>query len=227
MNKGVDLEKLREIPDPFAEQVAQSPRAAAPSRREASPTRGEVRLFRLAAAVAVVLYDVAWPALMERRPDLGTVPSSQLALQVAAPLLAAALAFGAVGRPTGLAFGEPKGRMLALVLSAPALFACATLMSAPAQHDPLFWRHVLGCFVVTVMLAAGPVTLGVLSFRNTFASLSAWRAAALGVASGGLACATMTFVCPNGDAAHILLGHGGILVLAGVIGALLRRIVRA
>jgi hypothetical protein len=227
MNKGLDLDKLREIPDPFAEQVARSPRPAAPSRREASPTRAQVRLLRLAAAAALVLYDAAWPAFIERRPDLGTVPSSQLALQLAAPLLAAALAFGAVGRPTGLAFGEPKGRMLALVLSAPALFACATLLSAPAHHDAHFWRHVVGCLVVTVMLAAGPVALGALSFRHAFASLPAWRAAALGVTSGGLACATMTFVCPNGDAAHVLLGHGGILVLAGVIGGLLRRIVQA
>jgi hypothetical protein len=227
MTKGVDLEKLREIPDPFAEQVAQSPRPAAPSRREASPTRAEVHRLRLAAAAAVVLYDAAWAVFIERRPDLGTVQLSQLLLQLAAPLLASALAVGALGRPTGLSFGEPKGRMLALVLSAPALFACATLLSAPTHHDALFWRHVLGCFGVTVILAAGPVGLGVLSFRNTFASLSAWRAAALGVASRGLACATMTFACPDGDAAHVLLGHGGILVLAGVIGGLLRRNMQA
>ncbi len=186
-----------------------------------------MRWFRLAAAGAVVLYDAAWPAIIERRPDLGTVSSSQLGLQLGAPLLASALAFGALGRPTGIPFGEPRGRTLGLVLSAPALFACATLLNASAQQDGLFWRHVLGCLVVTGMLAAGPLALGAFSYRHTFASLSAWRAAALGVASGGLACATMTFVCPNGDAAHVLLGHGAILVLAGVVGALLRRIVQA
>jgi hypothetical protein len=216
----VDLERFAEIPDPFADAATAPLLRVDPKPSVRSPTRSHVRMLRSIAAGAAILYDAAWPAIVERRKDLGSVSPSALALGLAIPLVAGALAMSTVGRPGDRGLGEPKARLLTLVIASPVVFAVATLLTAPdAVEGDRFWRQAFGCALVTALLAAGPLTFGVLAFRRAFAAASFWRTAAVGVASGALAAATMSIACPIGSAGHVLLGHGSMMVFAGVVGA--------
>jgi hypothetical protein len=229
MNDDLDLQRLAEIPDPFA-QAGQSPlRQLSPDRAIQSPARSRVLALRALALAAMVLYDVAWPVLVERRPDLRSVPPLELALGLVIPLASAALAATAFGRQGNRGLGEPTARLLMLVIASLALFAAGTLIFAPENAaGGRFWRQAAGCLLVTAVLAAGPLALGALAFRRAFAAASVGRSAALGVAIGALAAATMSIACSNSSAGHVLVGHGAIMLLAGAVGALLgRRILQA
>ena len=60
-------------------------------------------------------------------------------------------------------------------------------------------------------------------FRHAFVAASAWRSAALGVACGALGASTMTLACSHGEALHVIVAHGSMMVIGGGLGALLGR----
>jgi hypothetical protein len=224
-----DLDRLAEIPDPFADAARAPERPVHSEPMNRSPTRPRVGARRVVAVAGAALCDAAWVVFVERRPDLASVPYSRLAVGLAVPLAAAVLALTAVSRRGKLGLGEPKARALSLAIASPALFAVVTAFAAPpSAPDPLFWRHLAGCMMVTAVLVAGPLALGLWAFRRAFATGSVWRAAALGIAGGALAAATMSIACPISSALHIILGHGAILIVAAAVGALLgHRLCRA
>jgi hypothetical protein len=61
------------------------------------------------------------------------------------------------------------------------------------------------------------------AFRRAFVAASTLRSAVLGVACGALAASTMSIVCPHEGALHVLLGHGTMMVVGGILGALVGR----
>ena len=222
MNDDFDLERLADIGDPFAEDAkAPAPpmdRSRAPL---ASPTRARLRALRTIALAAALIYDVAWLVLHERRADLTSTSPGGLALGIAIPLTVAVLALGAAARSGARGLGIRASRVAALALGGPVLFAAATVLAAPPDTaDPLFWRHAAGCMAVTAILALGPMALGLWAFRRSFAAAATWRTAAVGVAAGALAAATMSLACPITTASHVILGHGLVMIVAGLIGAL-------
>jgi hypothetical protein len=220
----LDLDRLAEIPDPFASAAKAPERRVIPAQLPPSPGRARVRTLRVVALAGALLCEVAWVALVERRPDLASALSSRLVLGLAIPLATAALAFAAVTRRGAAGLGETKARVVTLAIGAPVWFAAATVVLSPTEApDELFWIHAAKCIGVTALLTLGPLTFGVLSFRRAFAMGSTWRGAALGVASGALGAATMALVCPIGSASHVLLGHGTMMVVAGAVGAILGR----
>jgi hypothetical protein len=224
MNDDFDLKQLADIGDPFAEDARAPVRPMDPARapRGRSPTRSRMRVLRGVALAAALFYDASWLLFHERRGDLTQQPPAGLALGIAIPLAAASVALaGAVRRgPRGL--GAPATRLAALAIGAPVLFALGTLLAAPPETgDPLFWRHAAGCMAVTGLLALGPLALGLWAFRHAFAAAAGWRTAAVGVAAGGLAAATMSLACPITTAAHVIVGHGLMMLIAGLAGALL------
>ena len=224
MNDDLNLNRLAEIPDPFEGSTRIPDRPMHPDRWPRSSDRRRVRGVRLAAAVGALLYDAAWVAWVERRPDLTTVSPSRLVFGLAGSLVAAMLALAAATRRGKAGLGETKARVVALAIGSPVLFTMATLLGTPAQaFDARFWGHAAGCVLVSALLATGPLALGALAFRHAFAIVSVWRTAALGLACGALAAATMTLVCPIDNAAHVLVGHGTILVIAGAVGTVLGR----
>lgn len=224
MNDDLDLDQLADIGDPFAED-ARAPirprdRSRTPPGR--SPTRARMQAIRGIALAAALFYDAAWLLFHERRGDLTQQAPWGLALGIAIPLAAASAALAAATRRGPRGLGAPAARIAALALGAPVLFAAATLVAAPPETgDPLFWRHAAGCMAVTGLLTLGPLALGLWAFRRAFAAAAGWRAAAVGVAAGGLAAATMSLACPITTAAHVIVGHGLAMIVAGLAGALL------
>jgi len=222
MRDELDLDRLAQIPDPFAETVGPAPPMTAPAGT-AAPTRAEVGRRRLIAAAAAVLYEIAWVAVVERRHDLASLPASTLGLGLLVPLGAAVVAFGAVSGKGRLGLGAPVLRLAFLAALAPVLFAVATVATSPRDDDGPFWGLAGRCMAVTAVLMVPPLVLAVLAFRRAFVTASVWRTGALGVACGGLAAATMSLVCWHSGALHVVVGHGAMMVAGGALGALLGR----
>jgi hypothetical protein len=172
---------------------------------------------------------VGWVVLVERRRDLGSLPAWSVALGLLIPLAAAALAFRAVSSKGRRGLGVPTSWLAALCTFPPALFVVATLATRPPDADAgHFWDLAVRCMGVTSVLTAVPLALGAGVFRHAFVAASTWRTAALGVACGALAAATMSLACWHDGALHIVVGHGTMMMVGGAAGALLgRRITRA
>jgi hypothetical protein len=224
MNDDRDMNRLLEIGDPFADD-ATVPLRPMPSKLPAtSPTRGHVQTVRTVAFVAAMLYDAAWLALRETRPDLPSLPPSAIALGLGIPLAASAIALGAATRRGRRGLGLPAAHIAALAIVAPALFVVATLLVAPAgDGDDLFWHRAARCMAAAAILALGPLGLGLWAFRRAFVAAPAWRTAAMGIACGALAAATLSLHCPVSSAWHVVVGHGTVMLVAGLAGAWLGR----
>jgi hypothetical protein len=227
MNDDLDLRCLREIPDPFAPSELPSSMGAPP--QGASPTRADRARRGVLAAAVVLAYQVGWVIVVERRRDIATIPTWTLALGLLIPLAASTLAFSAVSARGPRGLGVPAPWLAVLCTLPPVLFGVVTLATSPPDADAgHFWDLAIRCMGVTTLLTAGPLALGAWIFRHAFAAASTWRTAALGVACGGLAAATMSLACWHSGALHIVVGHGMMMLLGGAAGTLLgRRITRA
>ena len=222
MSDDLDLERMSEIPDPFRQPLGQASQGVQPAG--ASPTRRQVRRNRAIAAAAAVAYEVGWVLVVERRRDLGQLPAWTIALGLVIPLAAAALALVAVNGSGRRGLGAPAFWLAGLTLMPPVLFAVATLVTGPLDAgEGHFWNLAVRCMGVTALLTAGPLALGAAVFRHAFAAASVWRTAALGVACGATAAATMSLACWHIGALHAIVGHGAMMLVGGVAGALLGR----
>jgi hypothetical protein len=224
MNDDFDIDRIAEVPDPLAGVTdwPLPPRSAgAPA---ASPSRSRVGAMRVTALGAALLYELGWIAVMSKRSDLSSISAARLLTELSIPLGAALIALFAAAAPGDRGLGSPKGRLMTLALLAPIVFALATVVSAPADVDTeAFWPHAFRCFFWTVLYTAGPVALAAWAFRRSFAAAAGLRAAALGIACGALGAATMTLVCSTGTPAHVLVGHGGMMLVGAALGGLLGR----
>jgi hypothetical protein len=224
-----DLDRLKDIPDPFAGAAGAPLRAPPPKGMPASPSRAALRSERTIALVVAVVYEGLWLLLVEHRADLGVASRLGLAIGLGVPLGACVLALGAAMRGGGLGLGGSARRLAALAGASVAVFVVGTMMFAPADTEGArFWGHTLQCMAITCGLAAVPLALGVWAFRRSFVASSRWRGACLGAAAGGLAAATMSILCSTDGAAHVLLGHGVMIVVGGLAGAVFgERVMRA
>jgi hypothetical protein len=223
MKPDFDIDRIAEIPDPLAD-LAQAP---LPPRRPpplSPPTRGHVVQRRAVALAAAVATQFMWLAVFNKRADLATVSRSVLLGEIGFPLAAGAIALGAAVAPGPRGLGESKERLLPWVLLAPAVFVVATFWSDAGGGDSesFFW-HAARCFLYTSLFALGPAFAAAWTFRRAFAAAPGWRAAALGIACAGLGASTMGVICATGSTAHVLLGHGSVMLAGGIAGALLGR----
>ena len=225
MSDDLDLKQLGNIGDPFADEAEAPARpmsaATLPRAARRSPTRARVHALRLFALVAAVSFDALWVVVHETRPDLGSAPASEIVLGLALPLAAAALALVAAVRTGPRSLGLSARTVAILVAAAPAVFAVATLVAAPAASDPLFWAHAAKCMKATLGFTLLPLGLGLWAFRRAFAATATWRTAGIGLASGALAAAAMSVACPLTYASHVLLGHGLVMLVAALAGAII------
>jgi hypothetical protein len=229
MKDPFDIHSMGDVPDPLAaiDEWPMPPRRAGALAE--SPTRGHVSAARAFALGAALLYEVAWVFIMTKRHDLPTMSRAVLAIELVIPLVAALFALAAATAPDARGLGAPKGRTMVLALLAPAIFIGATLLVSPADVDTEpFVAHAFRCFVWTAVYSAGPMVLAMWAFRRAFVAAAGWRSAALGMACGAIGALTMSLVCSVGSPAHVLVGHGGMMLVGAVVGALLgRRVGRA
>jgi hypothetical protein len=222
MKDPIDIDRITDVPDPLA-GISDWP---LPPRRsgalEVSPTRSRMATMRATALGGALLYELACIVIMSKREDLHTMSRAVLLTELAIPVVAGLFALTAAAAPGALGMGQPKARLTTLALLAPVVFIVATLVASPRDVDSEpFVSHALRCFAWTALYSAGPIVLAAWAFRRSFVAAPAWRSAALGLACGAMGAATMSLVCSVGTPAHVLVGHGGMMLVAGIGGALL------
>jgi len=230
MAPNFDIDALGRIPDPYGAEGRPVPSPPVVAAAGAAPTRAQRRRGRALALAGALGYEVAWTIVVERRADLDAVPALGLALGLGFPLLACALAASAVLRRGPRGLGASPAYLSAAVLLGPLVFAIGTWLVAPHQAETadVFWSRALRCIRMTAVLAAVPLALGMLAYRRAFVAAATARTTALGVGCGAIAAATMSLVCSDGAAEHVIVAHGAMMLVAGALGALLgRRFARA
>jgi hypothetical protein len=226
-----DLDLLSRVPDPFSSQEGgqdgTGPLPAPPALpTAASPARAD-HARRLGVVVALALvFQAAWVALASHKLPLDEYSLHHLVFGLGLPLVAAGLT-GVIATSRGRrGLGVSASWLGAGMAAATLLFVGLTLATAPADHDAsamAFLDRAMRCVVQAVVL--GAVALGLVSyaFRRAFVTASTWRTAALGVACGGLAAATMSLACFHREAMHVVVGHGAMIVVGGIVGAIVGR----
>jgi negative regulator of sigma F NrsF-like protein len=125
----------------------------------------------------------------------------------------------------------PRGQVLPLRRAAGArvLLAWALMLGAlvAAGHamtpDPAFGRSAVSCLVVGALVALTPAALCLLLLRRAL-DVGGWRVGALvGGAAGALGGLSLELHCANTHVAHVVLAHGGVILLPALLLALVLR----
>lgn len=207
----------RSLPPALERAIAQDPPRA---RRLASPWQRLLWLGPLA------LFLVWWvPAHFGLRHDAVRLGpwlargGSSLQLLGGLALLAAALVEAIPGRQL------PRRRLLALTLGALALFVGLTLATdlatgtaVPAGREA---RYVEVCLGRPPLFAAPLVALALLLAFRAFPVRPALAGALAGFGSGLVVDAGWRLFCEVSDPRHVLLVHGGAILITGLVGAIL------
>ena len=227
-----DLALLSRVPDPLAPEDDGGALPAPPVLpTTAAPTRADHRR-RLWVVVALALVvQAVWITLARHKLPLEEYSMHHLMFGLGLPLVAAGLTWAIANRRGRMGLGAPASWLGASMAVATLLFVGLTLATAPADPGVSAMTFLDGagrCLVQAVVLGGVALGLVTYAFRRAFVTASTWRTAALGVACGGLAAATMSLACFHREAMHVVVGHGAMMVVGGIVGAIVgRRITRA
>lgn len=224
MKDEFDLQCIADVPDPLTALAHVPVRAQGPVTTAPSHTRSRVASIRATALGAALLYEGLWLAFMSKRDDLHSIAPFRLFVEVAVPIGAAVLALTAA-TPGERGLAKPRARLATMTLLAPILIMAASVLlsvasAGPADEGP-FWPHCLRCFAWTSVYSGGPIVFAVWAFRRSFVGAPAWRTAAVAIACAATGAATMSLVCSSDGPAHVIIGHGGTMLVAALLGAAL------
>jgi hypothetical protein len=162
-------------------------------------------------------------AMMNVRRDILELPVSWLVVMGAAWLLGFLI-------PAWLAVVPARGQMIARWraaavaggISAGLFIVCGYMIQPRGASSALITGAPLryhGCLEVGLIAALVPVLLASIAVRGAFPVGSRWAAAALGAAGGALGGLMLHFHCPIADGLHVSMMHGGVVVVAALISA--------
>jgi hypothetical protein len=221
MSSDFDLRAFDDIPDPTASSGA----APLPPPKElpASPSRGALRLRRALAAVFALGAAAVFALALGPRSDLREASHGGLVPTIAVVLLAALAGwFAAVHRPSSGA-----ARWAPWLLAPFALFAIAGVVHSGTGTPESMLRATIACLVGSMAIAVLPLAALLYAYRHAFATSARKRSLAIGIACGAIAAAAMELHCSVDSAAHMIVGHGSALLLAGLLGLAATRLLRA
>ena len=187
--------------------------------RTRRPLRDALVIFGSGLAVAGALL-----AMMQVRRDLLELPTGWLVAMAVGWLLGFLV-------PAYLAVVPPRGQMIARWRAAAisagvsaVLFVAGGLMIQPSGPSSapriggVLHQHT--CLELGLAAALVPVLLAAIAVRGAFPVGSRWAAAALGAASGALGGLLLHFHCSVADVWHVGVIHGGVVLVAAAISAL-------
>ncbi len=184
--------------------------------------RRAVRIVGAALATTALLAPLV--LLVHVRPDLGELPRAFLVTSIVLLVLLGATGLLLATRVSGLSRGAAAAFV---VLAAASFVAFAFAMpSGPSSLVPLpgldTLRHMVPCFVVASIHAVLPLGLAALLLaRARF--FPAPAAVTLGVGAGLLGIPVVELFCPISVTSHILVAHGGAVVLATLLSTIALR----
>lgn len=163
-------------------------------------------------------------AMMRVRRDLLELPTSWLLAMSLAWLLGFLVpAYLAVVPPRGQVIARWRASAISAGVSA-VLFIVSGLMIQPSGPSSMprvggvFHQHA--CLELGLAAALVPVLLAAIAVRGAFPVGSRWAAAALGAAGGALGGLLLHFHCAVSDPWHVGVIHGGVVVVAALLSAL-------
>lgn len=164
-------------------------------------------------------------AMMKVRRDLLELPLSWLILMGLAWLLGFVVpAWLVVVPPRGQVIARWRAAAVAGAISAVLFVVCGFVIqpsgpsSLPSLSSPL---HSFGCLEIGLIASIVPISLSAIAVRGAFPVGSRWAAAALGGAGGALGGLMLHFHCPVTDPVHVGVMHGGVVIAAALLSALL------
>lgn len=164
-------------------------------------------------------------AMMKVRRDLLELPLSWLILMGLAWLLGFVVpAWLVVVPPRGQVIARWRAAAVAGAISAVLFVVCGFVIqpsgpsSLPSLASPL---HSFGCLEIGLIASIVPISLSAIAVRGAFPVGSRWAAAALGGAGGALGGLMLHFHCPVTDPVHVGVMHGGVVIAAALLSALL------
>jgi len=216
--------------DALAQQPAKPPAIGSALEAELAqlaPAAPRRPMRQLAIAVGASFgYAALLLALLSTRRDLGELPMGWLVGAGAGWCAGFSLALYLALVPRR---GTMTTRWRAAAATAIALSAAFVLLGWNVHpHGPssgyLGWEHFArghGCLWLGLATALVPVGLGAVFLRGALAVRSRWIAAALGAGGGCLGGLLLHLHCPIADRWHVGLIHGGVVVVAAVLAALI------
>jgi hypothetical protein len=200
--KDFDLSALSDIPDPLAAGSAPRPPLARPP--ESSPTRAALAVFWMGGLLAVM------GAATDRLGRWEGVVAWVVPAACGFAGLWLALAPGASGLgPSWKSAGALLGCALALFVGVSMLSGATGALA----------KDSLICGELILVLGAVPLLAVGWALRRSSPTRSLARSALLGGAMGLVAAAVQAVHCPNDSLVHSLVGHGGPILILGLLGA--------
>ena len=216
-----DLDKLRDIPDPYDASVA-TPAPVVVPPAASGLSRSSVRARR----VLIIGLSLCVATLIALR--MGIAPRSEgaafFALALALPALGGFVALFAAWSTGPHGLGLRTWQLAVSAAVASALFVTSTQAELLGAAHPRSMHGTLPCGALSMVLAAVPLLAGFLAFHRGLGGNVALRMLCFGVGSGALGAVLLRVHCPNDGAAHVLLGHGAAIVFGAVAGALVGRV---
>jgi hypothetical protein len=226
-----DFDDIPDVPSVRRDAPLRAPGLVTAARlRAPPPTRAElVKRRRAAVALSVAWLTVQFLAF-GIRGDLARLSAGYVLGLIGVPFSAGLLAIVAASRPGRLGLGVRPVLIVVLALVGPSIFLVAGLaMPAPYPGGEvgnlMFGAY---CLNSTVAWALLPIASAAVVLRGAFAAGASWRSALLGGGCGLVAAALFTLHCPVVGKAHIVVAHGGAVLVSAVLGGLvLARFTRA
>jgi hypothetical protein len=182
----------------------------------------------LAALLAVWSLYAAIPLVAFRlRPDLPFLPAAWVAtvglvwlLGFVVPLAMAVMPRQGQVLPDGARALSTAAAAAAVMVLVSAVFTA----EAPGHSASLpLLIGVRNCLTFAVIFSVIPVGTALFVLRRALPAGS-WRVgAAVGAASGALACLVLHLLCPVAGASHTVFAHASAVVVCGALGAVIRR----
>jgi hypothetical protein len=191
--------------------------------RASPPTRAALAKRRRAAlALSVAWLSVQFLAF-GMRGDLARLSLGYVIGLIVAPFSAGILAVVAASRPGRFALGVRPTLIVTLALVCPSIFLLAGLgmplpYSGGESGNLMFGAY---CLNSTVAWALLPIASAAVVLRGAFAAGAVWRSALLGGGCGLVAAALFTLHCPVVGKLHIVVAHGGAVIVSALLGGLL------
>jgi hypothetical protein len=216
-----DFDDIPDVPSvPRNAAVGAPGRVMAARLRAFPPTRAELVKRRRAAVALSVAWLIVQFLAFGMRGDLARLSFGYLLGLIGAPFSAGILAIVAASRHGRLGLGVRPALVVMLALVCPLIFLVAGLvMPAPYPRGEtgnlMFGAY---CLNSTIAWALLPIASAAVVLRGAFAAAAVWRSALLGGGCGLVAAALFTLHCPVVGKAHIVLAHGGAVLVSAVLG---------
>jgi hypothetical protein len=204
------------VPEFIGSGIAEAIRSTPPTRLELAKRR------RAAVALSAAWFTVQFLAFGVRG-DLPRLSAGYLLALVAVPFSAGMLAIVAAYHRGRFGLGSRPALVVALALVCPLTFLLAGLgMPTPyAGGDPGNLMSGAYCLNITMAWTLLPIVSAGVVLRRAFVSGAIWRSALLGAGCGLVAAALFNLHCPVMGKLHIVLAHGGAVVISVLGGGLL------